>query len=61
MDYDVSFEKGNVVLEAKKEGVASVKVEVSSDFLLDKIAEAIPGQIDDLIIEKIKNALKIVG
>jgi len=40
-----------------KGGGAELKVFVSAEYFLDKLAEAIPGQIDDLIIAALKAAL----
>ncbi len=57
---DVKFEGGKIVLAAKYDGKgadAEVKVSVESGYFLDKLKEAIPGQIDDAVIELLKGAL----
>ena len=40
-----------------KGGGAELKVYVSAEYFLNKLAEAIPGQIDDVIIAALKSAL----
>lgn len=58
---DVKFEKGEVVVSSSLEshGVkGEVKVVVSSDYFLDKLAAAIPGTLDDQILGMLKIALK---
>lgn len=45
-----------VITYAGKGGSVTVKVE--GDYFLDKLADAIPGTIDDTIINVIKAALK---
>ncbi len=62
--YSVLFHGGKLL--AKVEYVAgaidgSINLSVDSDKVLDAIAAAIPGQIDDAIIAVIKAALKSVG
>lgn len=58
---DVKFEKGKVVLSTVYDGKgadAKVEVSIESDYFLDKLAAAIPGQIDDTVIALLKGALK---
>ena len=60
---DVKLSQGKVILEAKYDGAqadAMLSVSVSVDMLLDKLAEKIPGQIDDAVIGLLKAALKAV-
>lgn len=56
-DLELEIKEGNLVLSFDSKGVkASVTVE--SGYFLDKLAEKIPGQIDDAVIAVIKSALK---
>jgi hypothetical protein len=60
---DVKLSGGFVTLEAKYAGVeaqAGLSVSISVDKLLDKLAAAVPGQIDDAVIAVVKAALKVV-
>lgn len=41
-------------------GGANVELFVSTDYLLDRLAEKLPGQVDDAIIQVIKVALRSV-
>lgn len=62
-DVDLVIAGGKVVLKAVYAGHgggATVELFVSSDYLLDKIAAAIPGSIDDAILAVAKEALKKV-
>ena len=55
-----SIENGKIGIVTGYEGKgggAELKVFVSAEYFLDKLAEAIPGQIDDLIIDALKSAL----
>lgn len=60
---EIKFEGGNVVvkglLDTKGLDVELV-LKVESDYFLDKLAEAIPGELDDKIIEMLKLGLKAV-
>jgi hypothetical protein len=61
VDFGVKIEKGIVKLEVKYTGVgagAAVLVALESGYFLDKLKEAIPGQLDDSVIDLIKLALK---
>lgn len=54
---------GNIVVKAALDtsGLgASVSATVSVDYFLDKLAEKIPGQIDDAVISIFKAALKAI-
>jgi hypothetical protein len=60
---EVKFVKGEIVAIAAIEssGIQSeVKITIPTDYFLDKLAEAIPGQIDDSLISVLKIALKAV-
>ena len=62
--YDVEFKDGKLMLGLSIEwnGVTSeVKVGVGSDAVIDALKAAIPGKIDDAILEVVKAALKMVG
>ena len=60
------YKKGEVTVELVKEDImityagkgGSVSVKIEGEYLLDKLAEAIPGEIDDTVINIIKAALK---
>jgi hypothetical protein len=57
----VKVEDGNVVNEttlATKGLSSSLVTKVDSDYFLDKLAEAIPGTLDDALISMLKAALK---
>jgi hypothetical protein len=59
----VKFVKGEIVAVAAIEasGIQSeVKITIPTDYFLDKLAEALPGQIDDSLISVLKIALKAV-
>lgn len=59
--YDVEFRDGKLVAELKYAhdlAEAGAFVHIPADSVLDAIAKAIPGQIDDAVIELIKKALK---
>jgi hypothetical protein len=61
--YDVEFKGGFLVakFEAKAEfGVSSMmEVKIEADALIDSIAKAIPGQVDDAVFAVLKAALKV--
>lgn len=59
--YDVAFKEGKLVLELDADfglltGGVVVKVDASS--VIDAIEKAIPGQLDDAVLEMLKGALK---
>lgn len=62
-DIDFKFEKGKALIsfghEGKDAGI-QITVSVNADSLLDKLAAAIPGQIDDTVIALLKGALKSI-
>ncbi len=58
--YDVEFKEGNLVVEVDASfgpGSAGLVIKVGAGAVLDAIAKAIPGQIDDAVIGLIKKAL----
>lgn len=60
-ELSIKLEGGNIVLSAShsaKGSKVSLSVAVLPDYFLDKLAEIIPGQIDDSIILMLKAALK---
>jgi hypothetical protein len=65
--YDVEFKGGKLVLTAGVEkettpGVgikADISIEVEAGKIVDAIERAIPGQIDDVVLEILKKALGI--
>lgn len=48
---------GDLVVSYGGKG-ASAQVNIDMGYLLDKLAEAIPGQIDDAVIAVLKSAIK---
>lgn len=61
--YSVKFEGGKLVVEAAYDGQladAALKVSVGSDEVINAIEKAIPGQIDDKLLELVKIALKAI-
>lgn len=59
--WDVKFEQGKLVVEAVASvpvGEAGVVVKVGADQVLDALAAAIPGKVDDAVFGLIKSALK---
>ena len=63
-DLKLEFTKeGNVKFEvvyAGKGATAGTYLEMKSEYFLDKLKEAIPGEVDDKIIDMLKVAFKIV-
>lgn len=60
-EIDLEIKDGKLAVIAKHEGSgggADLKVYVKIDYLFDKIAEKIPGQVDDAIFALIKQGLK---
>lgn len=58
---DVKFEKGVIKISAGLEAKgleADLSIGIPVDYFLDKLAEAIPGQVDDTVIALLKAALK---
>ena len=61
VNYDVKFEEGKLKLVVKYDGKgadAEVALMLEGEYFLDKLAEAIPGQVDDMVIAALKGALK---
>lgn len=59
--YDVEFKGGKLVAKvaASKSGVsAGVELSVDAELVLNALKAAIPGQIDDAVIDLVKAALK---
>lgn len=59
---EISFEEGNVILSAVYDGKGAdveLKFKLESDYFLDKVKKAIPGEIDDTIIDLLKVAAKV--
>ncbi len=59
--YDVEFKGGKLLAKAgiAKAGVSgSVEIAIDSDVILDALKAAVPGQIDDVLIDLVKAALK---
>ena len=61
--YDLEFKDGELRLTIDVNaplgiGTAGLKLGIKADAVLDAIANAIPGQIDDAVINLIKSALK---
>jgi hypothetical protein len=57
--YDLEFKGGALCLKLTSEVGVSIEVSVGADMVLDAIAKAIPGQVDDAVIQLIKGALKM--
>lgn len=58
----IEIKDGKVLLSALYDGKgvdANMGVSVDSDYFLDQLKEAIPGQIDDAIIDVLKVAFKV--
>ena len=59
--FNMKFEDGNVILGGLYDGKGadvSLELMLESEYFLDKLAEALPGTLDDMIIEALKNAIK---
>lgn len=60
---DIAVKEGFLILSVDytgKDGGGALSVKVSTDNLLDELAKAIPGTVDDVVIGVIKQALKLV-
>jgi hypothetical protein len=58
---DLEFKDGKLRLVVSYDGTgadAGLYVDLEPDYFLDKLKEIIPGQVDDMIIEALKGALK---
>lgn len=61
LDLIVKFEAGKAIIEIKYGGAggsASVVGVVEAEYFVKKIADAIPGQIDDMILNGLLSAVK---
>ena len=59
--FDLKIEGGKVVLVGahnSKGAEIGACVKVSPDYFIDKLAAAIPGKIDDMVLGMLKEALK---
>lgn len=62
-DLEMKFEDGVIKLKAGYGGKGlegGVFANVKADYFLDKLAEAIPGEIDDKLFEMLKVAFKVM-
>lgn len=60
-NYDLKIEGGDVILSVSLDtkGIdGKIEIKLEGDYFLDKLAEAIPGSIDDMIIAALKGAMK---
>jgi len=60
-ELQLEIKEGDLMLSvshASKGVAASLSARMSSEYFMDKLKEAIPGEIDDAIIDLIKAALK---
>jgi hypothetical protein len=60
-DFKIEVKEGKLILSAgyMNEGLgASLGIQVSPDYFIDKLAAAIPGEIDDAVLSILKAALK---
>jgi len=60
-DYKLELKDGKLRLEGKyggAGGAAGAFFELEPNYFLDKLADAIPGEIDDMVIAALKGALK---
>ena len=60
-DYSLELKDGKLRLNLEYDGKgadAGFYVDLDTDYLLDKVADLIPGKIDDVIIGLLKRALK---
>lgn len=54
----LKLEGGKLIVMLDTKGV-DVSVALEADYFIDKLAEVIPGQVDDAIFAVLKGALKI--
>lgn len=62
-DVDLEIKDGKIALVGKyngKGGGADLTVFVSIDYFFDKLADKIPGKIDDAVLAVAKEALKAI-
>lgn len=61
VDLELKVEEGKVIVAVKYGGSGAegkVEVALKAEYFLDKLAAAIPGQLDDAVIAAIKAAIK---
>jgi len=61
LGFDVKIEDSKVKIKVSYDGKgadAAIEVALEAEYFLDKLAEAIPGQVDDMVIAALKGALK---
>lgn len=61
VDLELSFKEGKAVIAVKYDGKgadATVSIALESGYFLDKLAEAIPGDLDDAVLDMLKGLLK---
>lgn len=59
--FDLDIKEGDLVLKVVHDSKgldAELNVRVDSGYFIDKLAEKIPGQVDDAILQVLKAALK---
>lgn len=59
--FSIDFKDGNVVISIMYDGKgadAMMSVTLESGYFIDKVTEAIPGELDDAIGEMLKGAIK---
>lgn len=62
-EVEMEFKEGKIALIGKyagKGGGADVKLYANADYFFDKLAEKIPGQVDDAIFAVLKQAVKLL-
>lgn len=62
--YAVKFEAGRLIAEVTYDGKvldSSLRLSLDSDAVIEAIKSAIPGQIDDVILDLAKAGLKFAG
>ena len=62
-EFDIKFEEGKVKLSFGYDGKgveAGVHANLKLEYFLDKLKAAIPGEVDDKIVDMLKIALKVV-
>lgn len=59
-NYDLSLENGKLTLSVKYDGTqtgAELKVSLKADAFIDKLKTLIPGKIDDMVLDLLKESL----
>ena len=59
--FDLEIKDGKIVVSAIYDGKgldSTISLAMDGEYFLDKLAEKIPGKMDDMIIAAIKGALK---